>query len=153
MSLPLPLLATDRADLVGPRPQGTLLSDPRIGVVIADGNEVYREVLGRVIESLPGLELLGSVSSGCQALVTVAARRPDLLLLDLQLPDINGLQTLALIRQCHPATRVIIMAGDDAQEVRATCMAQGADAFVSKRRLHNELRRGVAEACHDLGIH
>jgi len=98
-----------------------------------------------VIEALPGLKVLGTVGNGCQALQLMAAREPHLVLLDLELPGINGLQSMALIREYHPATRVIIITGDDTDDVRATCLAQGAHGFISKRRLHQELRRGIAE--------
>lgn len=55
------------------------------------------------------------------------------------------ISVVALIRECHPATRVIIITGDDSDDVRATCLAQGANGLISKRRLYPELPRGIAE--------
>jgi DNA-binding NarL/FixJ family response regulator len=116
-----------------------------ISIVIADNSELYREMLKMVIEVFPGLEVLGAVGDGCEVLEIVAARQPQLVLVDLQLPGLNGLQSLALIREYHPATRVIIITSEDSDDVRAICLAQGADGVISKRRLHQELRRGIAE--------
>ncbi len=102
-----------------------------------------------LLEALPNLEVLGTVGNGCQALKLVAAQQPDLVLIDLDLAGINGLQSLALIHEYHPATRVIIIAAEDSDDLRATCLAQGADGFICKRRLHPELRRGIAEVFSD----
>jgi two-component system, NarL family, nitrate/nitrite response regulator NarL len=124
----------------------------RISTVIADNSELYREMLKMILEALPNLEVLGTAGNGCEALELVAAQHPDLALIDLDLSGMNGLQSLALIHEYHPATRVIITAAEDSDELRATCLAQGADGFICKRRLQAELRRGIAEAFSDRGV-
>lgn len=129
----------------GSQPNGTSQSTRPVSIVIADDSELYREMLKMVIEAFPGLEVVGAVGDGCQVLEIVSARQPQLVLVDLQLPGLNGLQSLALIREYHPATRVIIITSEDSDDVRAICLAQGADGVISKRRLHQELRRGIAE--------
>ena len=127
------------------QPNGTSHSSTRISIVIADGSELYREMLKKVIETFPDLEVIGAASNGCQALEMIAARYPQLVLLDLQLPYLSGLQSLALIREYHPATRVIIMTSDESNDVYTTCLAQGAHGVFSKRRLHQELRQRITE--------
>jgi DNA-binding NarL/FixJ family response regulator len=124
-------------------------SNQRLSIVIADSSELYREMLKMVIEVFPSLFVLGAVGNGCQALEMVAARQPQLILLDLQLAGINGLQSMALIREYHPETRVIIITSDDSKDVKATCLAQGAHGVICKPRLYQELRRGIAEAFPD----
>jgi DNA-binding NarL/FixJ family response regulator len=131
------------------QPNGASQSNRRISIVIADYSELYREMLKMVIEAFPSLFVLGTVCNGCQALEMVASRQPQLILLDLQLPGLNGLQSMALIREYHPATRVIIITSDDSEDVKATCVAQGAHGVICKRRLHQELRRGIAKAFPD----
>jgi len=142
-------LMASRAGPAENQPDGSPQPRAPISIVIADDSEVYREMLKMVIEDFPGLEVLGSVGDGCQALQMVAARRPDLVLLDLELRGISGLQSMALILEYHPATRVIIITGDDSDDVRATCLAQGADGFISKHRLYQELPRKIAEVFPD----
>jgi DNA-binding NarL/FixJ family response regulator len=104
------------------------------------------------VEALPRLEVLETVGDGCQTLKLVANRHPDLVLLDLDLSWINGLQSLALIHEYYPRTRVIILAGEESVEVRATCLAQGADGFICKHRLHPELRQEIAAAFSDRAV-
>jgi DNA-binding NarL/FixJ family response regulator len=115
-----------------------------ISIALAENRELYREMLKLAIDSIPNLEVVGAVGDGCQVLKLVAAQQPDLALIDLELPGINGLQSLALIREFHPATRVIIMSTEDSEDVRTTCLAQGADGFICKRRLYPDLRREIA---------
>jgi DNA-binding NarL/FixJ family response regulator len=67
-----------------------------------------------------------------------------MVLVNLQLPGNYWIQSVVPIREYHPATRVIISTSDDSDEVRANCLAQGADAAISKRRLHQEFRHGIA---------
>lgn len=136
----------------GAQRDDTPLWNTPIRIVIADDSELYREMLRMVLEALPSVEVLGAVGNGCQALQSVAAQHPDLVLIDLHLSGLNGLQTLALIHEYHPATRVIIIAAEDSDDVRATCLAQGADGFISKRRLYPELRRGITEVFSDWAV-
>lgn len=124
-------------------------STPPISIVIADGAEFYREMLKLALEALPSLAVLGVAGDGRQALKLVAAQHPDLVLLGFDLSGINGLQSMALIHEYYPATRVIIIAAEDSDDVRATCLAQGADGFICTRRLHPELRQGIAEVFSD----
>jgi len=104
------------------------------------------------VEALPRLEVLATTGDGCQTIKLVASRHPDLVLLDLHLSWINGLQSLALIREYSPGTRVIIIAGEESEEVRATCLAQGAEGFICKHRLHPELRQQIAAAFSDRAL-
>jgi len=76
----------------------------------------------------------------------VASRQPDLVILDFQLPGINVLQTMAIIRTHHPATRVIITTADDSDAVQTTCVAQGSNGVISKGRLDQELGQVIAAA-------
>ncbi len=135
---------------IEPRPNVTSRG-PELRILIADGSELYREMLRLVLEALPRLKVLATVGDGCQALQMVAALRPDLLLIDLDLPGINGLHSAALTRQCHPATRVIIIAPDDSEELRETCLSQGADGFLSKRRLATDLKREIGHVFSSVG--
>ncbi len=127
-------------------------SNRRISILIADGSELYRELLSMVIEELPGLEVLGTAGNGCQVLEMVGARQPQLVLLDLELSGLNGLQSLALIREYYPDTRVIIMTPDGSDAVKETCLVQGAHGVICKRRLHRELRREIAAVFPDQAV-
>ncbi len=120
-------------------------SGSKLRIVIADGSELYSEMLKMVLDDFPNSQVLGIAINGQQALELVKLTRPDLLLLDLYLPFLNGLDTLGLIRNLYPGTQVLILAADDTEALRETCLAQGAYGFVFKPRLYTELRLWVTK--------
>jgi CheY-like chemotaxis protein len=115
-----------------------------IRVVFADDSTPVRSILRRCIAMIPGLQLVGVAADGCEALELISLQQPDVALIDLHMPRLNGLQTTALVRELHPNIRILLISVDDSEPVVATCLAQGADAFVSKRRLWRDLCRGMA---------
>jgi DNA-binding NarL/FixJ family response regulator len=125
------------------------MDEVKTTVVIADDSSAFREWLMGILSAWPEVEVLASVPDGSRALEAVMNRGPTLLLSDLRMPGLDGLQTAALIQRFHPQTKVVILSADDPQEVASACLAAGADGFVSKYRLYQELRgtiRNVAAA-------
>ena len=104
----------------------------RFRILIAGNDDSFRKSLRLFITQLPQLELIGEAVHGFEALDLVRERQPDLVLLDLYMPGIDGWQAAPLIHEFHPATRVIITANDDSDDVRNTCLTQGADGFISE---------------------
>lgn len=116
-----------------------------IRVLVADDNAFFRGVLGRLIAGCQGLELVGSAADGCEALKAVGRCHPDLAIMDLQMSGLNGLQAAALIRESFPETRIIIVSAEESEAIESTCLAQGVDGFVPKRKLYRELGQRLAE--------
>lgn len=88
-----------------------------------------------------------SASNGLQALDKVQDLNPELVLLDIQMPAMNGLEVTQELRKRFPSIRVILLSVDDGQEVRVSCEVCGAHGFVSKIRLpelSSEIRRVFA---------
>ena len=85
-----------------------------------------------ILEHADGFFVVGTASSGLQVEPLVARTKPDLVLLDLQLPGLDGLSCLALLREHHPDTTVIVFSGQDEQESIDKALSGGAAAYVSK---------------------
>jgi CheY-like chemotaxis protein len=92
---------------------------------------------------MPGLEVAGTASNGAEALAFAAADRPHLILMDLNMPVMNGLSAARLLRRRHPATRIILMTASEGPEVKANCLASGADAFLSKDEICPDLEKTI----------
>jgi DNA-binding NarL/FixJ family response regulator len=116
-----------------------------IKLLIVDDSEAVKSSLCEFVAGLPGLEVVGTGTNGVEALALVAACRPDLVVMDLSMPVMDGLEALLLIRQRHPVTRIIMTTICDGAEVEARCLAGGADAFLTKQRVCKDLAETVVK--------
>ena len=111
--------------------------------MIVDDCEVVRASLVRLLATMPSVELIGIAANGLDAIEMTADKKPQLVLMDFQMPGLNGLETMRLIRDLHPATRVILMSAHDLSQVEECYGVGGADAFVPKENLFNELQATI----------
>lgn len=115
----------------------------RIKTLIVDDCLTIRASLVGLVSSMPGIEVAGTASNGAEALALAAADRPHLILMDLNMPVMNGLSAARLLRRRHPALRIILMTASEGPEVKANCLASGADAFLSKDEIRPELEKTI----------
>ncbi|MFY9973831.1 MAG: response regulator transcription factor [Chromatiaceae bacterium] len=104
----------------------------RIRVLLADDHTMVREALAQLIGGEPDIELVGLASDGREAVIQAKALRPDLALLDISMPEINGFEAAAQIRKYVPGCRVIALSalGDDCFVNQM--VAAGAQGYVLK---------------------
>jgi DNA-binding NarL/FixJ family response regulator len=81
----------------------------RVRVLVVDDSEVFRNVLWAVVAAAPGFEVVGTASSGREALFLVDSLCPHLVLLDMQMPDLDGIETALKIRHHHPEVVVLLL--------------------------------------------
>jgi DNA-binding NarL/FixJ family response regulator len=131
------------ADLVG---QG--VPPRRIRVAVADDTPDMRLLLRIAMDRRPEIEIVGEAANGQEAIELAAALRPDLLVLDLEMPILDGLSALPTLTVVAPETRVVILSAMPADTVAVQAMSAGAAAFVQKttsiESLVDELLRGAS---------
>ena len=112
---------------------------PPIRVLAVDDHPVARHGIGRLIAVQPDMVLVGEASDGREAVQQFRKHRPDVTLMDLQMPEMNGLDALIAIRNEYPDARIIVlsMSAGDAQVLRA--LKAGAQAYLLKNALHKDL--------------
>jgi DNA-binding NarL/FixJ family response regulator len=112
-----------------------------VGVVTVDDQEAFRRCIRDVIDATAGFELLGEAASGEAALALVAELSPQLVLLDVRMPEMDGFETARRLRSTHPAVTVILVSSADVAE--SVCNSCGAAAFVPKREFGRAALRRV----------
>jgi len=115
----------------------------KIRTLIVDDSPLFRESISEFLDDLADVERVGVAPDGNAALEMIRACRPDLVLLDLQMPGLNGMETMERLRPLSPETRVVILTGHDQASVRSECLGRGADDFVSKNYMREELPAAV----------
>jgi DNA-binding NarL/FixJ family response regulator len=115
-------------------------------VVIADDSSAFRQALQILLERTPGLTVVGEAANGWQALEEVEATSPDILLIDMMMPVMDGLFATRLIKERSAGTFVIVMSIRGEEGARRAAAAAGADAFIWKGNFSNELSDLLAAA-------
>ena len=101
-------------------------------VLIVDDAPAVRDGLRRLVSSLPGVGTVSLASSGEEALTRCISDRPDLVLLDVRMPGMNGLECARRLLHSDPSVRIVMLtAGEDPQAV-ATAVANGAAGYITK---------------------
>jgi DNA-binding NarL/FixJ family response regulator len=101
-------------------------------VVIVDDHQIVRQGLRGLIDAQPDLSVVGEAETGAGALQCIALMTPSLVVLDLQLPDISGLDVLAAVSRDHPKARVLVFSSLPSDLFAAAVVEAGAAAYVSK---------------------
>jgi DNA-binding NarL/FixJ family response regulator len=112
---------------------------PEIGVVLVDDHPIVLFGLMQLFVREPGIAVLAACTRGAEALAAVACRRPEVLLLDVSLPDRNGIEMLPEIAAVSPGTRTVIFAATVEEERVVAALNAGAKAVVFKDASASEL--------------
>jgi two-component system, NarL family, response regulator DevR len=103
-----------------------------ISVFVVDDHELARRGIAQLLETDPGLTVVGEAATSATALARILATRPDVALLDFNLPDGDGVALCAAIGAAVPAVRCILLTAVESDRMRADAMAAGAAAFLLK---------------------
>ena len=115
-----------------------------IRLLIADDRRRTRRALQALLAAHPGFEVVGEASTGDEAVARVADLQPDVVLMDVRMPGMDGIVATAHIKSRWPAIRVVVHSM--ALEHRDDALAAGADAFVPKSVLPDELVQALQRA-------
>lgn len=110
-----------------------------IRTLLVDDSIAILDSVERYVTSLPGVEVVGRACSGQQAIQLVAQLRPDLVLIDVTMPGMNGLEATQQIKKFPDAPRVIVLSIHEQAEYRDAALSAQADAYIAKSDLKSGL--------------
>lgn len=117
----------------------------RVTIVLVDDHQVVREGLRRLLEAEPGFAVVGEVASGLEAVPLAEQLRPHVLITDMMMPGIGGVETARQVTKRSPGTRVVILSMHTAEPLVLEALQAGAWAYVPKDAPGRELVTAIRE--------
>ncbi|WP_334183946.1 response regulator transcription factor [Novosphingobium sp.] len=119
------------------------MREDKIRIVVADDHPLIRRGVRAVLSMISDVHVIGEAEDGGQAVELYRTLLPDLILLDLQMPNVDGIEAIAQIRQDFPQAKILVLTtySGDAQALRA--LRAGALGYILKSNLHDELIEAI----------
>ena len=120
----------------------------RTRVLLADDHALFREGLAGIIAAQPDMEVVGEAGDGLEAIVKAGELKPDLILMDIQMPGVDGLEATREIAKTSPSTAIVILTVREEPEKLFRAIKNGARGYLLKSMKSKEmiaLLRGVAD--------
>jgi DNA-binding NarL/FixJ family response regulator len=114
-------------------------------IVVCDDQRAFRTIVSTVLGLEPDVEVVGEAADGRQAIELVVRLKPDVLVLDIAMPVMDGLEALPHIRSGSPGTKVVMLTGVASDSVRERALEGGAALFLEKGTDIDEVVRAVVE--------
>lgn len=112
-------------------------------ILLADDHAMVREGIKRILESDPGLELIGEVGDGRELLDFLKTSLPDLIILDISMPDVTGLEALKKIKADHPQVKVLILTVHKSAETLLLAFSAQVDGYLLKDDVSEDLFNAI----------
>ena len=117
-----------------------------IHILVADDHPIVREGLVAILSTQPDFSVVGEAATGSEAVRQVEALRPDVVLLDLEMPETDGVEALRQIRLSHPQTHAIVFTAFDTDERILAAVRAGAQGYLLKGAPREEIFKAVRVA-------
>lgn len=115
-----------------------------MNVLIADDSQLLRDRLKGLLKKYESVNVVGEAQNGTEALQLIRETDPDVAILDIRMPEINGIEVLKKIREIGPRPKIIILTNYPYKQYKERCLAEGADFFFDKNRDIEELTEIIA---------
>jgi DNA-binding NarL/FixJ family response regulator len=119
---------------------------PLVRVLVVDDFLPFREFIRSILEKKTGLQVIGEVSDGLEAVQKAEELKPDLILLDIGLPTLNGIEAARRIRKLAPESKIIFLSQESSADVVQEALNLGAWGYVFKARAASDLLVAVEAA-------
>lgn len=115
----------------------------KIKLLIADDHQLFREGLVNLLADTPDIEIVGQASNGQEALVMAAKLMPDIVIMDIGMPILNGIEATGQLRKSHPKIRVIALSMHSEKSYVKEMLEAGASGYLFKNCTYHQLIEGI----------
>lgn len=126
--------------------RGPLAPAKAIRILVVDDHEIVRHGLRLLLESRPGWTVVGEASTGTEGVEKAVELKPDVVLLDLGMPELNGFEATRRIREALPQTEVLVLSMNDSEQMVRKALASGARGYLVKSGAGRELLTAIEAA-------
>jgi len=123
------------------------LETPTVGILVVDDYEPFRRFVCSILEQRSDLHVIGEASDGLEAVRKAEELQPDLIVLDLGLPTLNGIESARRIRKVASESKIIFVSQESSAEVVQEALSSGAQGYVVKTHAGSELLAAVEAVC------
>lgn len=111
-----------------------------IRIIIADDHGILREALRSFLQQQPEFEVVGEATTGQEVLENCEALNPDIVIMDISMPSMNGIECAERLRKQNPETRILALTSYDDDEHLKECLLAGVNAYVLKKSFSEDLK-------------
>jgi DNA-binding NarL/FixJ family response regulator len=123
--------------------QGASAGADPLRVLIADDHALFRRGLEMVLKAEPGIELVGQASDGAEAVRMAGEALPDVVLMDIRMPKITGIEAARQMREVAPSVKIVMLTVSDEKEDRIEAIRAGATGYLLKDMPLDEVAEAV----------
>ncbi len=123
-----------------------------IRLVVVDDHVLFRRGLVGLINDMPEFTVVGEAGNGREALPVIAELNPDVILLDVNMPDMDGIQTVTELRRMNKTTRIIMLTISQQEEDLLAAIRMGADGYLLKNTEPEDLRKSILRITQGAGV-
>jgi DNA-binding NarL/FixJ family response regulator len=116
-----------------------MVTTRQIKILMVDDHPLLREGIAAVIQGEADMLIVGEASNGREAIVMFRSQRPDVTLMDLQMPDLSGIDAIATLRQEYPQARIIVLTTYEGDSLARRALKAGAAGYILKSMIRKEL--------------
>jgi DNA-binding NarL/FixJ family response regulator len=118
-------------------------------VILADDHKLFREALQNMLQRHPDIDVVGEAGDGIQAVELVRSLLPDVVVMDIRMPRLNGIAAIGQLLAAHPSVRVIVLSVNSERIFASEMLVAGARGYVTKSDAE-ELPRAIRAVMNDL---